>query len=561
MRRTLPWGLLAFFCSIPLAIHGHQPEAKPGEGDRDEKTLRLASVKTDNASLLEFFGARTLSDEQRDRAELLVTQLGASAFKDREHALHDLIAMGPAVRTILRAGLAHPDNEVQRRCELALDKVTEADKPLQVRNAAIRLIASRRLPRAVDTLLAFLPWADSEDVADETRGALAVLGLQDGKADPRLVAALTDKNPVRRAAAGQALLRGGANDQLDAVKKLLGDADVGVRWRVGLAVANTGDKSPVPALIQMIPDLSRPQAVEVEDLLCYLRGGPLVSLGSSAADRNAFREGWEKWWKEHEGTLDAAALKAWVPIRGYTTMVLLDESRVLEVDSKNEVRWQIDNLKFPLDIQILGPNRILIAEYQGDRVTERNFQGEILWKQVVEQPQMAQRLPNGNTLVSSKSRLVEFDAKGKEVFSFYTRAGEGFLKSCKTADGDIVCLVQEGIDGARFVRISPKGKTLNTFQVPVRIQLFGGRLESLANGHVLVPLHGDNRVVEYDAKDNRGKVLWEVPVVTPIVATRLRNGNTLVTSMDQRRAVEFDPAGHEVWYSEHPTRVTRALRR
>ena len=47
----------------------------------------------------------------------------------------------------------------------------------------------------------------------------------------------------------------------------------------------------------------------------------------------------------------------------------------------------------------------------------------------------------------------------------------------------------------------------------------------------------------------------------PIVATRLPNGNTLVTSFNQQRAVEIDSNGKEVWEYKTDTRVTRAWRR
>ena len=47
----------------------------------------------------------------------------------------------------------------------------------------------------------------------------------------------------------------------------------------------------------------------------------------------------------------------------------------------------------------------------------------------------------------------------------------------------------------------------------------------------------------------------------PIVATRLPNGNTLVTCMNQMRAVELDRQGKPVWEFRQDTRVTRAWRR
>jgi hypothetical protein len=81
----------------------------------------------------------------------------------------------------------------------------------------------------------------------------------------------------------------------------------------------------------------------------------------------------------------------------------------------------------------------------------------------------------------------------------------------------------------------------------------------LSNGHVLVPCNLENKVLEYNGA---GKVVWEVNVDQPIAATRLPNGNTLITSMlPNRGAIEVDRTGTVVWQYLSNTRVTRALRR
>ena len=67
-----------------------------------------------------------------------------------------------------------------------------------------------------------------------------------------------------------------------------------------------------------------------------------------------------------------------------------------------------------------------------------------------------------------------------------------------------------------------------------------------------------NKIVETDAE---GKEIASLEFQIPIIATRLANGNTLVTSFNQFRAVELDPKGREVWEYKTDTRVTRALRR
>ena len=72
--------------------------------------------------------------------------------------------------------------------------------------------------------------------------------------------------------------------------------------------------------------------------------------------------------------------------------------------------WQINNLLFPLDAQLLGEDRVLVAEYHGNRVTERDLKGAIIWsKQMNSNPHNVQRLPNGHTLIATNISVVEVD--------------------------------------------------------------------------------------------------------------------------------------------------------
>ena len=61
--------------------------------------------------------------------------------------------------------------------------------------------------------------------------------------------------------------------------------------------------------------------------------------------------------------------------------------------------------------------------------------------------------------------------------------------------------------------------------------------------------------------NQQGNVVWQVGMEQPIAAVRLHNGNTLITSMTEHRAVEVDRDGKEVWTYRQDTRVTRAFRR
>jgi hypothetical protein len=126
------------------------------------------------------------------------------------------------------------------------------------------------------------------------------------------------------------------------------------------------------------------------------------------------------------------------------------------------------------------------------------------------------------------------------------------MRAARLRNGDLACVTA----GGAFIRLDRSGKELASF--PVDIQTYGGRIEVLPNGHVLVPQYSGNKIVETDAE---GKEVSSLEFQIPIIATRLANGNTLVTSFNQFRAVELDPKGREVWEYKTDTRVTRAWRR
>src|SRR5262249_13113798 len=161
---------------------------------------------------------------------------------------------------------------------------------------------------------------------------------------------------------------------------------------------------------------------------------------------------------------------------------------------------------------------------------ERTLKGEIRWKKEIEMPIAAQRQPNGNTFIATRAALVEVDREGKEVFRYSRPNGEQFMRGLKLRNGEIACVTESH----RFVKRDAAGKELQSFNVD--IQTYGGRIEVLPNGRVLVPVYSANKVVEMEGE---GKIVWEAPVPfnTPIAAHRLPNGNTLVTSMNQAPAV------------------------
>jgi hypothetical protein len=552
MERKMFLAVLAF----GLIVIGAQSNAATEDefGKADLETLKQAKIDSDDSALLEFLRRRTLSLQDRSRIQRLIRDLGDNAFKVRERSSAQLVAVGAKAVPQLRQATRHPDFEIKRRAEECLRQIGDRDFPGSVLAAVVRRVATRKPAGAAEVLLAYLlPMGEDDGVSEEVRTALAAVAVRQGKPEPLLVAALAEKDALQRGAAAEALCRADAAGQKPAIRKLLHDPEPKVRLRVGLALAHAGERDAVPVLVNLLVELPPDDALPVEDFLYRLAGwqGPSYRPSGDRAARQAFRDEWLAWWKEHGGQIDLAKLEKSPSLLGYTMIILLDAGRVLEVGAGKQVRWQVDGLQFPLDAQILTGNRVLVAENQGNRVTERNFKGEILWQKEVDSPIMAQRLPNGNTFIANNDLLMEVDRTGKELYTFH-RPGSEIMKALKLPNGEIAFASST----TNFIRLNAKGEEIKRF--PAFVDIFGGRLDVLPNGHVIIPEHGRNRVVEYDAD---GKIVWEVPIDVPIAAVRLPNGNTLVTSMNRPRGVEVNQKGTVVWEYTANTRVTRLFRR
>ncbi len=444
---------------------------------------------------------------------------------------------GPALPGLTRAS-ADPDAEVRQRaldCRHVIESGPEANAIM----AAARSVAEQKPAGAARVLLDYLPSRVDEAVLDQLRAALTSVAVAQGRADPAIVRALADPSAARRAAAGVALCRAGDRQNLPAVRKLLQDADPEVRLRVGLALADLGEKEAVPVLIALLDVLPRNLLAPVEDLLYPLAGekAPALALGDDAAAHRKFRAAWAHWWANEGAHADLRRARE-TPYLDHTVVLLLDKGKMIELDADDRPVWEMSGLGFPLDLQVLPGERVLVADNQGGRVVERHRSGVVLWEKDVISPIMAQRLPNGRTFIATRTELLEVDRAGTIVFSYVQPDGEEFMRAAKLPDGDIVCIVGRVPRQRHFVRLDAAGREKARFMVDV--QTSGGRIDVQPDGRVLIPQWRDNRVTEYDAA---GRALRQFTVEQPIAALRLPNGNTLITSMSEQRAVRTGPGG------------------
>ncbi len=442
-----------------------------------------------------------------------------------------------------------------RRAERCLEAIQQRADPACL-TAAIRLLGVRRPEGTVETLLSLVPnLGDSRDV-DEASRVLGQLAIHKGTADPLLLGALTAADPARRAVAGEVLARAELAATGPAVRKLLADRNSTVRYRVGLALLEARERDSIPVLIDLLADASAEQAGTIEDTLYSLAGdkGPSSVVGFAEIDRERRVKSWQAWWKDHGSELKLDRVDVRNRHLGYTLLVQYGTTNgsVRELDRAGKVRWQIDNLAYPLDAQVLPGERVLICEYRARKVTERNLKGQVLFCYDCNTfPLSARRLPGGNTFVVTRSGLVEVDRQGKEVWHY---SSPSVATAARLRDGTSVLVDFTG----RVSRINREGKVTSTFATGCPMLTIGCSMDVTPEGRLLLPLYSQNKVVEFDLS---GKQTWQAEVRLPGSVFRLPGGNVLVTTRLAAGVQELDRTGKVVATQQTDGRLTRATRR
>ena len=290
-----------------------------------------------------------------------------------------------------------------------------------------------------------------------------------------------------------------------------------------------------------------PLAWQTEDLLTRLAGEqtPSVVLGAGAeAERRKCREAWVAWWKINGDKVELARLTAEEPYHGLTLACEYDGveggGRVAEYGRDGKLRWQVTGLQGVNDAQLLPGGRVLVAERNGNVVRELDRKGQTLWKFDAPGAIACQRLPNGHTLVCTFGDLLEVTPAGKTVNSF--KHPGGYRHAIRLRNGHILFVT----GGGEVVELDAAWKQVKSVSPPADVASGAGywaSVEALPNGRYLVALGGAGKVVEIDAA---GQVVWSVLQPNCVFATRLRNGNTLISNFEQRTLVEVDRGGKEV---------------
>jgi HEAT repeat protein len=532
--------------------------AAGGEDDVARRIRRDAWAgwwrNTDGPALLAAVRKRTLTPADRQRIRDLIRRLGDEAFAVREKASNEMVALGTMALPLLQQARRSSDPEVARRAEECLGRIVqEPSHRLPV--AALRLLVLRKPAGTAEVLLAYLPCAEDESLAAEAMAALAGVAQRDGQPEPALLKALEDADPATRGNAAEALARGGGPAGVVAAGKLLRDADMGVRLQTSLALVAAGERAAVPVLVDLVAVLPGDRAAQAEDALHTIAGdkAPALPEGAGEAVRKKHRDAWAAWWKEHGAAAELGRAEGAHTLLGYTLVIGGSSGKLTELGRDGKPRWTIDGLQFPVDAFVLGNNRVLIAEYNGRRITERDFKGNIVWSKdgLNGQPVNVQRLPNGHTFIATDGQILEVDRSGKEVFSVATLGA--LTAAYRTRTGHVIVLTANG----QCVRLDSGGKQVKSFPSN-RNPAWTSGLDLLANGHILITQPNRGKVAEVDAE---GRVLAEFDTPGVVTATGLPNGHVLAALENGQRICEVDRKGKVVWEYKEGNSVFRARRR
>lgn len=545
-------------CLVVSALSpGVSLSAEPYSTAEDERIVRDAGLSSDGPALLAALAQHTLRPDKHRRLQELVKQLGSDDFSVREGASRKLLTFGRLALPLLREASKDRDLEVARRAKMLMENIeTRPNGRLPV--AALHLLAVRKPVGAVEALLVYLPFAEDADREEEVCKSLAVLARRDGKLDSALRLALGNEHPKVRAFAAQALIEGGGSEGRAAVRKLLAEDRPSVRLRAALALARVGERQGVAVLIDLLPFLSTEECDQAEETLYQLAGDstPEMPQGDESDAKTKHRDAWISWWKINNSRVNLSRLRG-PTLLDYTVICDNFGGRVFEIDRRGKQRWSIGGLRNPIDAVVLPGNRVLIADSVADCVTERDFQGRILWQKQIASPVNAQRLPNGNTFIASPNGpIVEVNREGKEMYRIPKVHG-GLLAAYRRPGGDIVCTTADG----QCRLLDTRGNQLKSFAAG-HGRASMGKLDVATNGHILITRDASGKVLDKVVEfDRDGKSVREFNAAVIGCASLTSNGHLLVPNYQNQRIVEMDRAGKIVWEYKGKGHFIRARRR
>lgn len=162
------------------------------------------------------------------------------------------------------------------------------------------------------------------------------------------------------------------------------------------------------------------------------------------------------------------------------------------------------------------------------------------------------QLTGGNLIVTDSAGIHEYDARGKEIWTF-TQSAQGAAIARRLPGGTI--LVSDPNTNSVY-EVRPLGRTGGDISWRREDVQYPRDAVRLDNGNTMVCEQYNRRVVEYDSKT--WQPVWQMQVEYPLSAQRLDNGNTLICTTSA--VIEVNRALAVQWTADLRTALIRPMR-
>ncbi len=259
--------------------------------------LQRAGIEPSVEGIRRFLKEFTPSPEQAKRIEILVAQLGADDFDQRESASMALKGLAPQPRAALQRALKNNDAEIRWRAEEILKNT---DDPTQGRLYTVcKVIARQQYLGMAKDLIALLPLIEGEEGKAAARKALAATATREDA--PQLRPLLKSASDHERAGGAAALAAALGRDSITELKPLLADASPMVALAAARALANFGDRDSLAAFVRLIESENPAIAFEALSALRSLTGKTFTGSGDDEVKNRAEVAAQWKAWLKAEG--------------------------------------------------------------------------------------------------------------------------------------------------------------------------------------------------------------------------------------------------------------------
>jgi len=207
--------------------------------------------------------------------------------------------------------------------------------------------------------------------------------------------------------------------------------------------------------------------------------------------------------------------------------------------------WRIGGLSNPKSAEQLPNGHVLISENGYDwitekvQVTERTPENKVVWRHVAYDPVACFRLEDGRTVVAAQRSVYIVDRDGKKTKELYSRP-RNLVRGAGLLPDKTIGFFQTAFDCSLFVEIDLE----ENVKRETEIENDGiGAFATLPNGHLLLPMTFDNKVIELDV--NRRPVgVFAQNLKRPCGVQRLPGGNIAVTWKEG--IATFDSKGKKI---------------